>query len=109
MQLLLYTTLAKVVSQGQVNMPRNHILWSSAHIKAILMKIIFNFEKSGPAKTGLAGLVATALTPNRLVVTRIVSSYSVYLYCIVYVILKNIYTIHALFLIMPKLFHIIPK
>ena len=42
-------------------MPRNHILWSSAHIKAILMKIIFNFEKSGPAKTGLAGLVATAL------------------------------------------------
>ena len=25
------------------------------------MKIIFNFEKSGPAKTGLAGLVATAL------------------------------------------------
>ena len=42
-------------------MPRNHILWSSAHIKAILMKIIFNFEKSGPAKTGLAGLVAMAL------------------------------------------------
>ena len=41
-------------------MPRNHILWSSAHIKAILMKIIFNSE-SGPAKTRLAGLVATAL------------------------------------------------
>ena len=41
---------------------RNHILlWSSAHIKAILMKIIFNSEKSGPTKTGLAGLVATAL------------------------------------------------
>ena len=41
---------------------RNHILlWSSTHIKAILMKIIFNSEKSGPAKTGLAGLVATAL------------------------------------------------
>ena len=41
-------------------MPRNHILWLSTHIKAILMKII-NSEKSGPAKTGLAGLVATAL------------------------------------------------
>ena len=27
--------LAKVVSQGEFNMPRNHILWSSAHIKAI--------------------------------------------------------------------------
>ena len=41
---------------------RNHILiWSSAHIKAILMKIIFNSEKSGPVKTGLVGLVATAL------------------------------------------------
>ena len=42
-------------------MPRIHILWSSAHIKAILMKIIFNSERSGPAKTGLAGLVAMAL------------------------------------------------
>ena len=51
----------KVVSQGEFNMPRNHILWSSAHIKVILMKIIFNSEKSGPAKTGLARLVATAL------------------------------------------------
>ena len=53
--------LAKVVSQGEFNMPRIHILWSCAHIKAILMKIIFNSEKSGPAKIGLARLVATAL------------------------------------------------
>ena len=52
--------LAKVVSQGEFNMPRNHILWSSAHIKVILMKKIFNSEKWS-AKTGLAGLVATAL------------------------------------------------
>ena len=49
------------MSQGEFNMPRNHTLWSSAHIKAIFMKIIFNSEKSGPAKTGLARLVATAL------------------------------------------------
>ena len=48
--------LAKVVSQGEFNMPRHHILWSSAHIKAILMKIIFNSEKSGPAKTGLVAM-----------------------------------------------------
>ena len=41
---------AKVVSQGEFNMPRNHILWSSVHIKAILMKTIFNSEKSGLAK-----------------------------------------------------------
>ena len=49
-----------------------------------------------------------APTQNRLVGTRIVSSYSVYLcyfFCIVYVIL---YIIYALFLIMPKLFLIIP-
>ena len=48
--------LAKVVSQGEFNMPRNHILWSSTHVKPILMKIIINSEKSGPG-----GLVATAL------------------------------------------------
>ena len=60
--------LAKVVSQGEFNMPRNHILWSSAHIKAILMKIIFYSEKSGPGKTGLAGLVATALRDSSEVI-----------------------------------------
>ena len=60
--------LAKVVSQGEFNMPRNHILWSSAHIKAILMKIIFNSEKSGPGKTGLAGLVSTALRDSSEVI-----------------------------------------
>ena len=43
----------------------DHILWLSAHIKANLMKIIFNYEKSGPAKTRLAGLVATALSITR--------------------------------------------
>ena len=62
--------LAKVVSQGEFNMPRNHILWSSAHIKAILMKITFNSEKSGPAKTRLAGLVATALDHRHILSMR---------------------------------------
>ena len=79
MQLLLYTTLAKVVSQGEFNMPRNHILWSSAHIKAILMKLIFNFEKSGPAKTGLAGLVATALEYIIHFIINLHESYSTYI------------------------------
>ena len=73
------------MSQGEFNMPRNHMLWSSAHIKAILMKKIFNSEKSGPAKTGLARMVATALgytiyiVKEYLYVTNVLSDMCTYL------------------------------